>query len=91
MPSVRSQWPHLWLPTRTLGDEVDDGALTLALCHRIVNASGTGNYDTAFVAAHGIGFEAFKGYLNNSGTYADGQAKDAAWAATVTGIPQATI
>jgi len=68
-----------------------DGALALAMCHRIVNASGTGNYDTTFVAAHGIGFNAFKEYLNNTGTYADGQVKDAAWAATVTGIPQATI
>lgn len=68
-----------------------DGALALAICHRVLNAAGTGNYDEAFVQAHGLGFNAFKDYLNNTGTYADGKVKDAAWAALETGLPQATI
>lgn len=76
-----------WVPVKP----GTDGALALAMCHRIVNAAGSGNYDEAFVAAHGLGFEAFKGFLNNTGAYADGQVKDSVWAAGVTGLPQATI
>ncbi len=68
-----------------------DGALALALAHRIVNAAGTGNYDAAFVQAATIGFDAFKAYLNNAAPWGDGAVKDAAWAAGVTGIPQAAI
>jgi thiosulfate reductase / polysulfide reductase chain A len=68
-----------------------DGALALALCHRIVTTPGSGNYDQAFVAAHGLGFAAFVEYLGGTGLYADGVTKDAAWAAGITGLPKATI
>lgn len=67
-----------------------DGALALALCHRIVNG-GPGSYDDAFVAQHGLGFEAFKGYLNNTGAHADGTIKSPAWAAGITDLSQAVI
>jgi thiosulfate reductase/polysulfide reductase chain A len=65
-----------------------DGALALALAHRII---AKGDYDTAFVQAATIGFDAFKAYLQNTAPWGDGTVKDAAWAAGITGIAQADI
>ncbi|MCC6746158.1 MAG: molybdopterin-dependent oxidoreductase [Deltaproteobacteria bacterium] len=68
-----------------------DGALALALCHRIVNAAGTGNFNEEFATKMGLGFATFKAWLNDTGAYADGTVKNAAWAAGITGLPQSSI
>lgn len=71
----------LWLPIRPNTDT----ALMLALAHTLVVED---LHDTAFLARYCVGFERFQAYLLGS---ADGQPKDAAWAAAITEIPAETI
>ncbi len=70
-----------WLPVRPNTDV----ALMLALAHVLVSE---GLYDREFVEGYCIGFEKFLPYLTGQ---SDGQAKDAAWAAEITGLPAADI
>jgi len=62
-----------------------DTALILALAHTLY---AEGLHDTAFLSSHCTGFERFVPYLLGTG---DGQAKDAAWASAITGIPAQRI
>lgn len=58
-----------------------DTALMLALAHTLVTRA---LHDRAFLDAYCEGYEAFESYLLGR---SDGQAKDAAWASAITGIP----
>ncbi len=62
-----------------------DVALALGMMHTLLTEK---LHDTKFLADHTVGFEAFSKYLTGE---ADGKAKDAAWAAAITGVPAATI
>jgi biotin/methionine sulfoxide reductase len=62
-----------------------DTALMLALVHTLVT---DGLHDTAFLERYCVGWPEFARYLLGTG---DGQAKDAAWAAPITGIPAEMI
>ena len=62
-----------------------DTAMMLALAHTLVAA---GRHDREFLARHCIGFERVLPYLMGE---TDGVAKDAAWAAHVTGVAPETI
>lgn len=62
-----------------------DTALMLALCHTLLSL---GLEDRSFLARYCTGFDVFAAYLRGS---ADGQAKDTAWAASITGIAQSVI
>ena len=73
--------PVQWLPIRPHADT----ALMLALAHTLV---ANGWHDRAFLASHCTGFERFEAYLLGR---QDGQAKDAGWAAPLTGIDAAAI
>src|SRR5579871_704628 len=70
-----------WLPIK-VGSDV---ALMLALAHTLV---AEGLWDEAFVARYCTGFERFERYLLGRD---DGTAKDAAWAAAITGMSAAAI
>jgi biotin/methionine sulfoxide reductase len=65
-----------WLPVRP-GTDV---ALLLALAHTLVI---DGRHDRGFLDSHCTGWPIFEDYLMGR---SDGQPKDAAWAATITGI-----
>lgn len=62
-----------------------DAALMLGLAHT-VHAEGL--HDAAFLDRYCIGFEEFTTYLSGA---TDGTAKDADWAAQITGLPADTI
>ncbi len=62
-----------------------DTALMLGLMHTLL---AEGLHDAAFVATHCTGWERFAGYLRGAG---DGQAKDAGWAAGITGVAAGEI
>ncbi len=62
-----------------------DTAMMLALAHTIVAA---GRHDAEFLARHCAGFERVRPYLMGE---SDGVAKDAAWAARITGVAAETI
>ncbi|WP_138469144.1 molybdopterin-dependent oxidoreductase [Poseidonocella sp. HB161398] len=70
-----------WLPVRP-GTDV---ALMLGLAHELLRE---GHHDRAFLESHCTGFAEFLPYLEGA---ADGQPKDAAWAAEITGLPAAAI
>jgi biotin/methionine sulfoxide reductase len=70
-----------WLPI-AVGTDV---ALILALCHTL---AVEGLHDASFLASHTTGYPVFERYLMGQ---ADGQPKDAAWAAAICGIPAETI
>ena len=55
----------------------------LALAHTLITEN---LYDKAFVARYTVGLERFQPYLTGA---ADGQVKDAAWAAAITGVEAA--
>jgi biotin/methionine sulfoxide reductase len=65
-----------WLPVKP----GTDTALMLALAHTLV---ADGSHDRKFLDSHCTGWAVFEDYLLGR---ADGQPKDAAWAATITGI-----
>lgn len=69
-----------WLPIRPNSDT----ALLLALVHTLVTE---GLHNEAFLASHCVGFERVRPYIMGA---IDGQPKDAAWAAPITGIPAET-
>ncbi|WP_059414390.1 molybdopterin-dependent oxidoreductase [Cupriavidus basilensis] len=73
--------PAQWLPIRPNTDT----ALMLALAHGVL---AEGRHDRAFLASHSVGWERFEAYLLG---HADGVAKDAAWAAGITGAPREQI
>jgi biotin/methionine sulfoxide reductase len=62
-----------------------DTAMLLALTHTLVRE---GMHDPAFLEKYCIGFERVLPYLMGE---SDGQPKDAAWAAVITGVPAETI
>jgi biotin/methionine sulfoxide reductase len=62
-----------------------DTAMILALAHTLI---AEGLHDTAFLASHCVGFDRVRPYLMGE---RDGQPKDAAWAAAITGVPPETI
>jgi len=62
-----------------------DTALMLALVHTLV---AEGLHDRAFLDRYTVGWPVFERYLTGA---ADGQPKDAAWAAPITGIAADTI
>ena len=62
-----------------------DAAMMLALAHTLLD---DGLHDAAFLASHCTGFDRFAAYLLGE---VDGRAKDAGWAAPITGIDAETI
>jgi len=62
-----------------------DTAMMLALAHTLIVE---GRHNEAFVASYCTGFTRVQPYLMGA---ADGQPKDAAWAAAITGVPAETI
>lgn len=70
-----------WLPIRPNTDT----ALMLGMAHTLVTE---GLHDTAFLTRYCVGFDRFRDYLMGE---ADGQSKDAEWAAALTDIPAGTI
>ncbi len=70
-----------WLPIRPNTDT----AMMLALAHTLVVER---RHDEAFLARYCTGFTSVLPYLTG---VADGQPKDAAWAAAITGVPAETI
>lgn len=73
--------PVEWIPIRPN----TDAALLLALAHTI---HADGRHDRDFLARCCAGFERFVPYLTGA---ADGQPKDAAWAAAITEVPAERI
>ena len=70
-----------WLPVRP----GTDTAVMLALAHTLVSE---GLHDEAFLTRYCVGFERFLAYLSGA---QDGQAKDAQWAAKISGLPAQTL
>jgi biotin/methionine sulfoxide reductase len=70
-----------WIPIRPNTDT----AMLLALVHTLV---AEGLHDREFLARYCVGFERVQRYLMGE---TDGQPKDAAWAAPITGVPADTI
>ncbi|MDO8301204.1 molybdopterin-dependent oxidoreductase [Lacisediminimonas sp.] len=70
-----------WLPIRPNTDV----ALMLGIAHVLLSE---GLHDSGFLQTHCVGFERFAGYLTGQ---ADGQQRDAAWAAGITGIDAGQI
>ena len=70
-----------WLPARPN----TDAAFMLGLAHTLYTEK---RHDEAFLARYCVGFERFVPYLTGA---ADGQPKDADWAARITGIDAETI
>src|ERR1700722_20079890 len=70
-----------WIPIRPNTDT----ALLLALVHTLIIE---GLHDAAFLARYCAGFERVRAYVLGE---TDGQPKDAAWAAAITGIAAETI
>jgi len=70
-----------WLPAIPGSDT----AIMLGLAHTLV---ADGRHDTAFLDRYTVGFERFRRYLMGED---DGQPKDAAWAARISGLDAETI
>ncbi|MGI5840200.1 MAG: molybdopterin-dependent oxidoreductase [bacterium] len=70
-----------WIPIRP----GTDTAVLAAMAYEIIAAS---RHDTAFLAAHTVGFERFRDYVMG---VADGVKKTPQWADTISGVPAATI
>ncbi|WP_291379469.1 MULTISPECIES: molybdopterin-dependent oxidoreductase [Achromobacter] len=70
-----------WLPIRPNTDT----ALMLGMAHTLLTEH---LHDEAFLASHCTGFDRWAAYLRGD---TDGQPKDAAWAAAITGIPATRI
>ncbi len=70
-----------WVPIRP----GTDTALMLGIAHELVRH---GRHDQEFLARYCTGYSEFEQYLTGA---ADGQAKDAAWAAAITGISAGEI
>jgi biotin/methionine sulfoxide reductase len=70
-----------WIPIRPNTDT----ALMLALAHSL---HAEGRYDREFLSRYTVGFDRFAAYLTGAG---DGQPKNAAWAAAITGVPAERI
>jgi len=70
-----------WLPPRPNSDT----AIMLALCHVLIR---DGLHDEAFLARYCTGFETVRAYILGE---SDGQPKDPAWAAKLSGVDAATI
>ncbi|TPJ73736.1 molybdopterin guanine dinucleotide-containing S/N-oxide reductase [Mesorhizobium sp. B2-7-1] len=70
-----------WLPLRPNSDT----AIMLALCHALISK---GLHDEAFLARYCTGFETVRAYVMGE---SDGQPKDPAWAAKLSGVDAATI
>ncbi|MDF1554905.1 MAG: molybdopterin-dependent oxidoreductase [Deferrisomatales bacterium] len=70
-----------WIPLRP----GTDTALLLAMAQVMV---AEGLHDRAFLATHTVGFERFTAYLTGE---EDGVPKTPAWAAPITGVPEAEI
>jgi biotin/methionine sulfoxide reductase len=70
-----------WIPIRPNTDT----ALMLALAHTLLAEN---RHDREFLATYCAGFEPFRRYLEGA---TDGEPKDAAWAARITGIDAGTI
>jgi biotin/methionine sulfoxide reductase len=70
-----------WIPIRPNTDT----AMLLALVHTLVIE---GLHDEVFLSRHCVGFDRVRPYLTGE---SDGQPKDAAWAAAITGVPADTI
>jgi biotin/methionine sulfoxide reductase len=70
-----------WLPAMP----GTDTAIMLGLAHTLV---AEGRHDTAFLDRYTVGFEKFRAYLLGA---EDGQPKDAAWAARISGLDTETI
>lgn len=94
--SARGTVFHLFSPLRDdLPDDIDvrwhparvgtDTAVMLAMAHTLVAEN---LYDRAFVERYCTGFEPYAAYLTGA---ADGVAKDADWAARISGISAETI
>ena len=62
-----------------------DTAIMMGLAHTLV---AEGLHDAAFIERYTVGFDKFRRYLTGQD---DGQPKDAAWAARITGIDAETI
>lgn len=70
-----------WIPIRP----TTDTALMLALAHEIIAGDA---HDKDFLRTHCVGFEALADYVTGRG---DGVPKSPAWAAPITGVPEARI
>ena len=70
-----------WIPIRP----GTDTAMLLALCHTLI---AEGLHDVEFLTQYCTGFERVQPYVMGD---ADGQPKDADWAAAITGVPAETI
>ena len=70
-----------WIPIRPQTDV----ALILGLAHTLYSEN---LYDKAFLGDYTVGFDKFMPYLTGQ---SDGVPKTAAWAAGITGVPEATI
>jgi biotin/methionine sulfoxide reductase len=70
-----------WVPIRPNTDT----ALMLAMAHTLASE---GRHDAEFLSRYCVGFEPFRRYLLGQD---DGVAKDAQWAATITGVAADTI
>ena len=62
-----------------------DAAVLLGLAHTVLSL---GRHDRAFLASHCVGFERFRAYLEGE---VDGEPKDAAWAAAISGLEAGDI
>ena len=82
---LRNDLAHMFAPEWIAVRPNTDTALMLALAHTLVAED---LYDKDFIARHTVGLEKFRPYLMGDN---DGQPKDAAWAAGITGIAAATI
>jgi biotin/methionine sulfoxide reductase len=82
---IREDGPDAVAPTWIAIRPNTDTALLLALAHTLIAA---GLHDEAFLARYTVGFERVRAYVLGE---ADGQPKDAAWAAAITGISADTI
>ncbi|THF65228.1 molybdopterin-dependent oxidoreductase [Pseudothauera rhizosphaerae] len=70
-----------WIPIRPNTDT----AVMLALAHTLI---AEGRHDEDFLARHCVGFERWRAYLFGAD---DGVAKDAEWAAALSGVPAARL
>jgi biotin/methionine sulfoxide reductase len=70
-----------WIPIRPNTDT----AMLLAMAHTLLTEH---RHDEAFMQRYCAGFDAFRSYLLGT---TDGTAKDAEWAAAITGVPADTI
>ena len=81
----RTTRPIFWEPSGLPRVPNTDVALMLGLAHTLV---AEGLHDEDFLARCCVGFEKFRPYLMGD---TDGQAKDADWASSMTGIEAQTI